>query len=89
MAVWLHRQLTHQPEPKYTTAAIQTNVASAPGRATCLLVELEDSEGGYIAKPIFGKSGLMTTLSRAHGYTMIDTNKEGLKEGEIVQVALL
>lgn len=89
MAIWLHRALTHQEPPKDTLAAIESNVASAPGKATCLLVELMDSGDGYLAKPIFGKSGLMTTLSRAHGYTMIETNKEGLKEGELVKVTLL
>lgn len=89
MAIWLYRNLTHQPAPKEATAAIDSNVASAPGKATCLLVELEEGPSGYTAKPIFGKSGLMTTLSRAHGYTMIETNKEGLKEGETIRVVLL
>lgn len=89
LAVWLHRTLTHQPAPSGTMARIASNVASAPGRATCQLVELQEGEDGYTAVPILGKSGLMTTLSRAHGYTMIDTNKEGLKAGEIVKVTLL
>lgn len=89
MAIWLFRQMTHQPEPAGTMASIETNVVSAPGRSTCLLVELEETPDGYLAKPILGKSGLMTTLSRAHGYTMIDTNKEGLKAGETVKVTLL
>lgn len=89
LAVWLYRQMTGQPEPLGTIASIETNVASAPGRATCLLVELQVSETGYTAKPILGKSGMMTTLSRAHGYTMIDTNKEGLTAGEAVKVVLL
>ena len=89
LAVWLYRQMTGQPEPPGTIASIETNVASAPGRATCLLVELQASETGYTAKPILGKSGMMTTLSRAHGYTMIDTNKEGLTAGEAVKVVLL
>ncbi|MCI7302243.1 MAG: molybdopterin molybdotransferase MoeA [Clostridia bacterium] len=88
LAVWLYLQLTHQPAPAYTTAVVETNVASAPGKETCLLVELVDGDDGYIARPIFGKSGLMTTLSRAWGYTLIDMNKEGLKAGERIQVIL-
>lgn len=88
LAVRLYLNLTHQPEPQYTTAVIETNVASAPGKMTCMLIELVDSQDGYIARPIFGKSGLMTTLSRAHGYTLIDMNKEGLKAGECIQVVL-
>lgn len=89
LIVWLYRQETSQPEPKKTTAVMETNAAGAPGRSTCLLVELLEGEDHYIARPILGKSGLMTTLSRAHGYTMIDMNKEGLKTGETVRVVLL
>lgn len=89
LLVWLYRQKTCQPEPKKTTAVMETNAAGAPGRSTCLLVELLEGEEKYIARPILGKSGLMTTLSRAHGYTMIDMNKEGLKTGETVRVVLL
>ena len=95
-AVWLYRQLTCQPEPKATIAEITENVAAAGGRTTCLLVELEEQGEGQDAKkngvckahPIFGKSGLMTTLTRADGYTMIDVNDEGLKEGQQVKVVL-
>ena len=89
LIVWLYRQETSQPEPKKTTAVMETNAAGAPGRSTCLLVELLEGEDHYIARPILGKSGLMTTLSRAHGYTMIGMNKEGLKTGETVRVVLL
>ena len=89
LAVWLYRSETCQQAPKNTVAKMAVNVAGAPGRATCLLVELKDGPDGYIVEPILGKSGLMTTLSRAHGYTMIEVNKEGLKAGEPVQVVLL
>ncbi|MDY2680208.1 MAG: molybdopterin molybdotransferase MoeA [Lentihominibacter sp.] len=95
-AVWLYRQLTGQKEPKATIAEITENVAAAGGRTTCLLVELEEpartpgckDSGICRAHPIIGKSGLMTTLTRADGYTMIDVNDEGLKEGQQVKVIL-
>ena len=72
-------------------------MAAAGGKTTCLLVELveDKKEAGirengciYSAQPLFGKSGLMTTLARADGYTLIDTDDEGLKEDQIVQVTL-
>ncbi len=89
LIVWLYRQLTCQREPKTTIARITENVAAAGGRATCLLVSLgEKTEGVYMAEPILGKSGLMTTLTRADGYTMIGVNDEGLKEGQLVEVVL-
>lgn len=95
-AVWLYRQLTGQPEPKTAIAEITENVAAAGGKTTCLLVELKEQESSDGAKnsnlckayPILGKSGLMTTLTRADGYTMIDVNDEGLKEGRQIKVIL-
>ena len=94
---WLYRQLAGIKEPCRVPARITENVAAAGGKTTCLLVELvEDQEEAgirengciYSARPLFGKSGLMTTLARADGYTLIDTDDEGLKEDQIVQVTL-
>lgn len=86
--VWILEELTGKKRRKEILATMETNVSSAPGRATCQLVELMESEEGYVARPIFGKSGLITTLTRADGYTMIEVNKEGLKPGERVKVQL-
>jgi len=86
--VWILEELTGKKKRKKIPATMETNVASAPGKATCQLVELIEGEEGYLARPIFGKSGLITTLTRADGYTMIDVNKEGLKPGEVVKVQL-
>ena len=94
---WLYRQLAGIKEPCRVPARITENVAAAGGKTTCLLVELveDKKEAGirengciYSARPLFGKSGLMTTLARADGYTLIDTDDEGLKEDQIVQVTL-
>ena len=64
-------------------------LAGGAGRTTCLLLELTEGEDGiYNAEPVLGKSGLMTTLTRADGYTLIHGDKEGLKEGELIQVTL-
>lgn len=88
MIGWLWRTLTGQKERPMVVAEITENVAAAGGRATCQLVELADEDGVYKAVPIFGKSGLMTTLTRADGYVLIETNEEGLKEGKQVKVRL-
>lgn len=86
--VWIQEELTGKKKRKELYATMETNVPSAPGRATCQLIELIESKDGYLARPIFGKSGLITTLTRADGYTMIAVNKEGLKPGELVKVQL-
>lgn len=88
ICVWVLEELTGKKKRKEIRASMETNVASAPGKATCQLVELLENEEGYVARPIFGKSGLITTLTRADGYTIIDVNKEGLKPGEVVKVQL-
>ena len=44
------------------------------------------SGAAYIARPVLGRSGLITTMTRACGYVMIGMNCEGLKKGETVLV---
>jgi len=86
LLVWLKRELTCETEKGKVPAVLSGNVPGAPGRQTLLFVELEQTEDGYIAKPIFGKSGLMSTMTRADGYTTIGMLQEGLKSGEKVWV---
>ena len=86
LLVWLKRELTCEPEKGKVPAVLSGNVPGAPGRQTILFVELEQTEDGYLAKPIFGKSGLMSTITRADGYTTIEMLQEGLKSGEKVWV---
>lgn len=84
---WLWRTISGEKEPYPRTAAISTNLPAAPGKLTCQLVHLAGKEDGSLeAVPIFGRSGLISTLSRADGYILIEENKEGLKKGEQVSV---
>lgn len=87
--IWLYRQMTGQKEAPATVARISENVAAAGGKTTCIFVELSPNEEGmYTAKPILGKSGLMTTLTRSDGYTLIDADDEGLKKDQWIRVTL-
>lgn len=89
-ALWLYRMLTGQEPEVKTFARITENVAAAGGKSTCLLVRLRiGNDGFYEAVPVFGKSGLMTTLTEADGYTIIDMNAEGLQAGQLITVAVL
>lgn len=61
------------------------NYHKAKGREEYLPVTLEIEENGeFIAKPVFGKSGLITGFSKAWGYIKINKNEEGIKEEQIV-----
>lgn len=65
------------------------NVHSSPGKETFQMVELERTEKGYLAIPLYGKSGAISLVSRSQGFIRIPHNKEGLVKGEIVKVELL
>jgi molybdopterin molybdotransferase len=68
------------------TAQFSINYHKAKGREEYLPVALERVQGKILANPIFGKSGLITSFSRAYGYIVISKNKEGILEGEEVEV---
>ncbi len=89
IAIWLKNSLEWRPEKKAIFAKMDINIASDPGKTTIQTVKLSENENGYIASPVFGKSGLMSTLTLADGYTIIEMNKEGLQKGEQVKVFLL
>jgi molybdopterin molybdotransferase len=86
---WLARTLTGQEPAFPVPARISCNIAGSPGKATCQPVALLRTENSYIAEPVFGKSGMMSSLTRADGYILIDMNKEGVKKDEEVWVHLL
>lgn len=82
--VW--KKLTGQPEEFGTEAVMECSLASDPGKTTCILVKLERREDILTACPIFGKSGLITTMTIADGYVLVDMNQEGVKKGDKVTV---
>jgi molybdopterin molybdotransferase len=85
---WLARRLSGEREPFPIQAKISCNIAGAPGRSTYQPVALRPGPEGYLAEPVFGKSGMISTLTNSDGYIVIDLNKEGLLEGEDVWVYL-
>ena len=62
------------------------NYHKAKGREEYLPVKLQMDGNEILAQPVFGKSGLITSFSKAWGYIRIDKNIEGLKEGQTVHV---
>ncbi|MGI6258033.1 MAG: gephyrin-like molybdotransferase Glp [Anaerovoracaceae bacterium] len=85
----LGRKYTGSPLPKPYYAQISRNLGGSPGRTTCVPVRLIHTEESYLAEPVFGKSGLISTLDRADGYVVIHKNKEGLLAGETVAVHMI
>jgi len=67
-------------------ARLSRNIESASGRDDFIRVRLIQGDGEWIAEPIFGKSGLISTLVEADGLLRIDRNTEGLYQGQQVEV---
>jgi molybdopterin molybdotransferase len=72
-------------EDRRVRVPVARAVPSNHGREEYVPVALRDGE----AQPIPSKSGLITTLARADGYIAIPRDKEGLRQGELVEVTLL
>jgi molybdopterin molybdotransferase len=79
---------TGEPVDRRVTARISRNIPSAVGRSDYIRVKLEERSDGWWAVPVFGKSGLISTLVKSDGMIEIAANKEGILEGEFVRVHL-
>jgi molybdopterin molybdotransferase len=64
------------------------SIPSAPGREDHVRVTLEKKDGQLWARPVFGASGLISTLVKAVGTVVVPVNKIGIEVGEEVQVRL-
>ncbi|HTY62439.1 MAG TPA: gephyrin-like molybdotransferase Glp [Acidobacteriota bacterium] len=67
--------------------ALATSIHSTIGLEEYVRVRIEESASGEtIAHPVFGKSGMISTMVKANGIVMIPLNAEGFSKGEVVQV---
>jgi molybdopterin molybdotransferase len=69
-------------------AELGRNIESASGREDYIRVKLEKKGDKWVAEPVFGKSGLISTLVDADGLVRVDRNTEGLYQGQPVKVML-
>ncbi len=67
-------------------ALLDTNVASQTGREDYVRVTIEKRGEALYASPLPSKSGAIFTLVKADGMIRIDLDREGLEEGEEVEV---
>jgi len=70
-------------------ASISLNIPSKSGREDWIAVRLNKNPTGYEADPVFGKSNLIYTLSRADGLICIPPDATGINAGEKVKVFIL
>ncbi len=70
----------------YIEATLAKNVHSTPGRETYQMVKVIEKKEGYLAEPIYGKSGTMSLITEADGFIIIPVQKEGIQRNEKVKV---
>jgi molybdopterin molybdotransferase len=70
-------------------ARMTINIASQAGRDDFIPVKLLNDGEMQQAKPLLGKSGLMSILAQADGYIHIAYEKQGIKAGDLIKVILL
>lgn len=75
------------PAPS-VTARLARNINSAPGRLDVVRVQLIKKDQTWRAEPVLGKSGSISTLSRAHGYFLVDEDSQGITENSVIKVYL-
>lgn len=75
------------PAP-WVPATLTRNINSAPGRRDVIRVKLLQEKDIWYAEPILGKSGSISTLSRADGYFLIEEDNQGVLENTAIKVYL-
>ncbi len=81
--------LKHSDDEDTLMAFLDSNVHASEGRETYQMVNLIKGAQGYIAIPLYSKSGAVSILLKADGYFRIPVGKEGALKGELVEVVLL
>jgi molybdopterin molybdotransferase len=69
-------------------AKLARSISSSPGREDHVRVMLETQDGVLWARPVFGASGLISTLVKAVGTVVVPVSKIGIEAGEEVEVRL-
>jgi molybdopterin molybdotransferase len=83
-----HPALEGIPSNRVVKARLARSIASGPGREDHVRVVLEKRDDGLWARPVFGASGLISTLVKALGTVVIPVNTIGIEAGEEVEVRL-
>ncbi|MGD9568917.1 MAG: molybdopterin molybdotransferase MoeA [Sedimentibacter sp.] len=83
---YIEKITEHKYKEFPVTCSFKYNYHKAKGREEYLPVTIEEIGSSLVASPVFGKSGLITSFSKAWGYIKIERNEEGIKEGQIVSV---
>lgn len=68
------------------TARLSANISSSPGREEYVRVKLRSDAECNWADPVYGKSGILSTITRSNGYVMVPLESNGIEQGTKVEV---
>ncbi|MGB3210582.1 MAG: gephyrin-like molybdotransferase Glp [Desulforhopalus sp.] len=80
-------KITGTPAP-YVMATVTRNINSAAGRRDVVRVKITKENETWLAVPVLGKSGSISTLSHSDGYFLIDEDSQGVTEKSVIKVYL-
>ena len=87
LVYWLaHKPL---PEPEKVDVELTRRVPSKLGVREFLRLSIGRVGDKYVGTPLARGAGMITTLTKAQGMTIIEEQKEGLEEGAVVPAILL
>lgn len=86
---YIKQKLENKTIISQVKAITEYNFPSSPGKETYHMVRLREEGGKFYASPTFGKSGMITLLSKSQGYIVIKGHEEGINKGEERTVYLL
>lgn len=67
---------------KSAYCVMDSNFPSSSGKRTYQMVSVYEENGELHATPVFGKSGMITLLSKSDGYIEIEPHEEGVYSGD-------
>ncbi len=91
VAPFIQKSLGREIRPRHNQAVgtLDKPIPSQKGRVDFVRVRVKEGDEGFIVSPITAKgSSLISTLSKADGFVLVDEEKEGLEHGEKVKVYL-
>ncbi|WP_026476157.1 molybdopterin molybdotransferase MoeA [Alkaliphilus transvaalensis] len=84
----IHHLYTLKQVQPYLMGEMTVNVSSGTGREHYVMVTVSQEGEKTTVTPVYGKSGMLTMMTKSIGYICIDQNQEGLYKGEKVKVYL-
>ena len=81
-------ELKRGPAGAKMRAVLAASVHSAQGREEYVRVKIEARQGQITARPVFGKSGMLSTFVKADGFFVVPIHTEGIPAGVTVDVVL-